>query len=67
MGARHVWPPQGFPHPLLDLLRPRDLCSEQERIFCGPSWNYVRSKRSPAITTVDGACPCRARQRQARR
>src|SRR6266478_9459588 len=42
MGARHVWPQEGISRiPYWIYSDPEIYAREQERIFCGPSWNYV--------------------------
>jgi len=42
MGARHVWPQEGISRiPYWIYSDPEIYAQEQERIFCGPSWNYV--------------------------
>ena len=42
MGAPHVWPREGVSRiPYWIYSDPEIYAREQERIFCGPSWNYV--------------------------
>src|SRR3979490_1855106 len=42
MGARHVWPQEGLSRiPYWIYSDPEIYVREQERIFCGPNWNYV--------------------------
>jgi len=42
MGARHVWPREAFPASLIGSTPTRrSMHGSRERIFCGPSWNYV--------------------------